>query len=103
MKIPSVAYLGFSAETGELSDNHDIISVQTKNLYSAGGTTDKSKPLSGSGGAGTAKFPTAGTKGRSGGGGWGWFFLKFILFGVVVAGAYVGLTMYRTNKRRDRF
>ncbi|XMA19993.1 hypothetical protein WAI453_012784 [Rhynchosporium graminicola] len=24
--IPSVAYLGFSAETGELSDNHDIIS-----------------------------------------------------------------------------
>jgi len=33
VKIPTVAYLGFSAETGELSDNHDIISVQTKNLY----------------------------------------------------------------------
>ncbi|KAJ9639511.1 hypothetical protein H2199_006546 [Coniosporium tulheliwenetii] len=73
VKIPSVAYLGFSAETGELSDNHDIISVQTKNLYSAGGTTDKSKPLSGSGGAGTAKFPVAGTKGRGSGVGDGSF------------------------------
>jgi mannose-binding lectin 2 len=31
--LPNVAYLGFSAETGELSDNHDIISVNARNLY----------------------------------------------------------------------
>ncbi len=103
VKIPSVAYLGFSAETGELSDNHDIISVQTKNLYSPGGSTDKSKPLSGSGGAGTARFPTKGVKGERQGGGWGWFFLKFVVFGLVLTGAYVGFTVYRSNKRRDRF
>ena len=38
--IPSVAYLGFSAETGELSDNHDIVNVFTKNLYDTKKTTD---------------------------------------------------------------
>ncbi|POS87612.1 lectin family integral membrane protein-like protein, partial [Erysiphe pulchra] len=31
--IPPVVYLGFSAETGELSDNHDLIAVSTKNLH----------------------------------------------------------------------
>ncbi|KAL8991879.1 MAG: hypothetical protein Q9188_007685, partial [Gyalolechia gomerana] len=33
LTLPSVSYLGFSAETGELSDNHDIISIETKNKY----------------------------------------------------------------------
>ncbi|KAL8737694.1 MAG: hypothetical protein Q9190_008085, partial [Brigantiaea leucoxantha] len=33
LTLPSVAYLGFSAETGELHDNHDVISVETKNKY----------------------------------------------------------------------
>ena len=28
-----MSYLGFSAETGELSDNFDLISVETNNLY----------------------------------------------------------------------
>ncbi|RIA79906.1 legume-like lectin family-domain-containing protein [Glomus cerebriforme] len=32
--IPSVAYLGFTALTGEVSDNHDIISVTTNNIVS---------------------------------------------------------------------
>ncbi|CAJ0871218.1 10681_t:CDS:10 [Entrophospora sp. SA101] len=32
--IPNVAYLGFSALTGEVSDNHDIISVTTNNIVS---------------------------------------------------------------------
>ena len=34
LKMPNTAYLGFSAHTGELSDNFDIISLETKNLYS---------------------------------------------------------------------
>ncbi|OQN98013.1 hypothetical protein B0A48_16319 [Cryoendolithus antarcticus] len=97
-KLPAVSYLGFSAETGELSDNHDIVSVETRNLYSISGRT------------GT---PPAGTKDYSRGkyktdksassGSWFWFFVKFMVFGLLVAGAYLGFTMYRTKRRRDRF
>lgn len=97
IKLPSVTYLGFSAETGELSDNHDIIKVETKNLYSPGASAPQREHS-------RTKYQTGkSTKSSSGGGGgWGWFFLKFILFGLVVAGGYVGFTMYRANKR-DRF
>jgi lectin, mannose-binding 2 len=97
VKLPSVTYLGFSAETGELSDNHDIIKVETKNLYSPSGSTN-------TGAAGSRDYSRG--KGRpakqSSGGGWFWFFAKFLLFGLAVAGAYVGFTIYR-SRQRDRF
>jgi len=104
-KAPPVAYLGFSAETGELSDNHDIISVKTQNLYkrnggaNAGsaakaGSTDKKLKT-----ASSATRPVAGQKTGSS---WTWFFMKFIFFGLAVTGAYVGFTVYRA-KQRDRF
>jgi len=99
--MPAVTYLGFSAETGELSDNHDIIKVETKNLYNPGGATAQME-------ASKNKYTSSG-KGRpttspttSSGGSWFWFFLRFILFGLAVAGAYVGYTMYRA-RQRDRF
>ncbi|KAE9962776.1 hypothetical protein BLS_010019 [Venturia inaequalis] len=99
VKIPSVAYLGFSAETGELSDDHDIISVQTKNLYGpAGSATGDGKEK--------GKAGTSWTKGKANkkeSGGWTWFFAKFIIFGFAVAGAYIGFTAWRTKNRRDRF
>lgn len=99
VKIPSVAYLGFSAETGELSDNHDIISVQTKNLYApAGAATGDGKEKS--------KAGTSWKKGKANkkeSGSWTWFFVKFIMFGFAVAGAYIGFTAWRTKNRRDRF
>ncbi|KAL7749422.1 hypothetical protein RI367_005293 [Sorochytrium milnesiophthora] len=41
--LPSFGYYGFTAETGGLSDNHDIISVATNII-----TPDTSKPSSGS-------------------------------------------------------
>ncbi|KAI1090888.1 concanavalin A-like lectin/glucanase domain-containing protein [Rostrohypoxylon terebratum] len=90
--IPSVTYLGFSAETGELSDNHDIISIDAKNLYMTGGTA--SKPTPGKGSAKPAQQPESG-------GSWTWFFFKFIIFGLVVGGAYVGYTAYRANQKRS--
>jgi lectin, mannose-binding 2 len=94
LKLPNVVYLGFSAETGELSDNFDIISVEARNMYSASGS---------SGGSGS-KQESSGRKGgkirkEKSSGGWGWFFFKMIMFAGVVAGGYVGWTMYRTNKR----
>jgi lectin, mannose-binding 2 len=92
--IPQVAYLGFSAETGELSDNHDIISISAKNLYQAPPTN---RPT-----------PGSGRRGRTGktkkGGSWTWFFMKTIFFFLVIGGAYVGYTAWRTNsKRTHRF
>lgn len=94
--IPSVAYLGFSAETGELSDNHDIISVNTKNLYDTKIRPDSStqKPGSGSGRQKGMKSE------KKEGGSWSWFFFKVLLFFIVVGGAYVGYTAWRTQQRR---
>ncbi|KAI4130228.1 MAG: hypothetical protein LQ338_001843 [Usnochroma carphineum] len=100
LTLPSVAYLGFSAETGELSDNHDIISVETKNKY-----VNKAYSEQAAGGSTT----DAGGKGRGGGGSqfrqekergsWKWFFFKVFVFGGVVVGGYVGWTMWRANQR----
>ena len=99
VKLPSVTYLGFSAETGELSDNHDIISVETKNLYSpTGASAAGSKDYS----RGKGKSKKARVSSSEGGGSWLWFFAKFIIFGLLVAAGYVGYTAYRT-RQRDRF
>ncbi|QDS74719.1 hypothetical protein FKW77_000743 [Venturia effusa] len=99
VKIPSVAYLGFSAETGELSDDHDIISVRTKNLWApASGATGEGKDKS--------KAGTSWKKGKTNEGeheSWAWFFVKFIMFGFAVVGAYIGFTAWRAKNRRDRF
>ena len=96
VKLPPVTYLGFSAETGELSDHHDIVSVETRNLYSPsgqGGSAAGSKDFS------KNKKPIT-TQKQSGG--WFWFFFRILMFLGLVAGAYVGYTAYRA-RRRDRF
>ncbi|RLL98580.1 hypothetical protein CFD26_100535 [Aspergillus turcosus] len=97
--IPAVSYLGFSAETGELSDNHDIISVKAQNLYSIGG----SSAGSGRGPSTNGRQDRARVKVPKEKGGWGWFLFKFLLFLGAVVGAYVGFTMYRTKQRYSRF
>lgn len=93
--IPSVAYLGFSGETGELSDNHDIVSVKSQNLYSVGPSSRSSRGPSAD--SGRVKK----TKKRKGS--WSGFLFKTVLFFVAVAGCYVGFTMYRNKKRYSRF
>lgn len=95
--MPPVAYLGFTAETGELSDNHDIITVRTQNLYQHNSGSNAAAQQ-----AGKAK-DTVKVKVRGEGGGWGWFFMKFLLFGLVITGGYVGFTVYRTKQRHSRF
>ncbi|KAK2624645.1 hypothetical protein QTJ16_005838 [Diplocarpon rosae] len=99
--IPTVAYLGFSAETGELSDNHDIISVSTRNMYD----TNKEahiKPGSGSGGKILPAGPGAANfKPSTEPGGWTWFLLKIVLFFGVCGGAYLGFTAWRTHKSKS--
>ncbi|KAL9112536.1 MAG: hypothetical protein Q9227_003107 [Pyrenula ochraceoflavens] len=94
LKMPTVAYLGLSAETGELSDNFDIISIDSRNLYST--NPGQNKPSYGKdqkwSGRGRVQQPKQG-------GSWTWFFFKVILFFAVAGGGYVGYTMYRANKR----
>lgn len=96
--IPSVAYLGLSAETGELSDNHDIISLKAQNLYNVGGNTGNRAPAGGSPSnrGGSVKPPQE--KGS-----WGWFLFKVVLIIGAIAGSYVGYTMYRTKQQYSRF
>ncbi|KAI5465599.1 concanavalin A-like lectin/glucanase domain-containing protein [Mariannaea sp. PMI_226] len=98
--IPNIAYVGFTAETGELSDNHDIISVTAKNLYiqngARSGPTD-SKTRS------SKKNKKNTIKKQSSGGSWTWFFTKIILFFIVLGGGYVGYTAWRTKNRSHRF
>lgn len=97
--LPHVAYLGFSAETGELSDNHDIVSIAVSSLYGP--------PTESTGSQG--KSSSSGLRSSSGksqdrqGGSWLWFFTKIIMAVLVLGGAYVGYTVYRTNKRSHRF
>ncbi|CAJ0554017.1 Ff.00g125290.m01.CDS01 [Fusarium sp. VM40] len=102
--VPNIAYVGFTAETGELSDNHDIISVSAKNLYtqpgSGGNTGGKS-----SGGKSKSRKGTGKVTGNNNkqGGSWTWFFTKIILFIIVAGGAYVGYTAYRAKAKSHRF
>jgi mannose-binding lectin 2 len=97
--IPSVAYLGLSAETGELSDNHDIVSLKAENLYALNRN------------AGTKDFDGSKSRGRGGAsrsaqkesGSWSWFLFKIVLFFGACAGGYFGWTIYRTKARASRF
>jgi lectin, mannose-binding 2 len=95
--MPSVSYLGFSGETGELSDNHDIISVSASNLYVRPPRDDSAG--SGRQAAGGRVRKPYDTNNSS----WGWVFIKFFLFFVAIAVSYVGWTLYRANQQHSRF
>ncbi|KAJ9300826.1 hypothetical protein DTO271G3_1990 [Paecilomyces variotii] len=97
--IPAVSYLGLSAETGELSDNHDIISITSNNLYSVSGGTNRGSGPS----AGRGRPAAATPKPQKSSGGWGWFFFKTILFFGAIVGGYFGWTLYRSKQRYSRF
>lgn len=99
--IPQVAYLGFSAETGELSDNHDIISIEAKNLYTSQPGI-RNSPGSAAGKGKQTQSHTQYMTTRSGGS-WKWFFAKIIFFFLAVGGAYVGYTAWRTSKKSRRY
>jgi len=103
IRLPTVAYLGFSAETGELSDNHDILSVNSNSLYesnkAAKGSSDSSQLGSDSGSLKKAK-PSSPIKPEEGFS-WSWMFFKFIMVLVGIAMMYVGYTAWRTQQRRQ--
>lgn len=97
--IPNIAYVGFTAETGQLSDNHDIISVAAKNLYTQPGSGNRAA----AGGKNKARKGNAKKTNNKEGGSWTWFFAKIILVVIVAGGAYVGFTAWRTKSKSHRF
>lgn len=105
IKMPNTAYLGFSAHTGELSDNFDIISVDTKNMYQpSAGQSGRGPQGAGAGIGGSSRGKSASSAVRTPkkqGGGWGWFLFKCVIVILGVGGAYVGYTAYRTKQRKQ--
>lgn len=90
VEIPNVVYLGFTAITGEVSDFHDIISVESSNIFSTG-----SAPSSPSG---SQKYKRTGSNRK---GSWSGFILKAFLFLAICAGAFYGYKRYQKNARRQ--
>ncbi|KAJ1773955.1 hypothetical protein IW140_003197 [Coemansia sp. RSA 1813] len=87
--LPDGSYLGFTALTGDISDNHDIISVRAETLRAEALENYNFSPDMG--------IPVAPK--ISGGTFFGTFF-KFLLFAGVCAGAYVGYKKYSTESAR---
>lgn len=100
IKLPPVTYLGFSGETGELTDNHDIIQVSSHNMHIS--EAWKNSENTDRGARRTKGKGYDPNRGRQGGG-WVWFFLKLLLIPVIAVGGYVGWTAYRSSKRGSRF
>jgi len=82
-------FLGFSAMTGDISDNHDIISVTTWSavLSPENAQRDKNSPIT---------F----FRGPASEGSWFGFFVKLLLFAGVCVGGYYG---YEEYKRRNMY
>ncbi|KAI5302648.1 hypothetical protein KEM56_000491 [Ascosphaera pollenicola] len=100
IRIPSVAYLGFTAETGELSDNHDLLNVQTYSIYQAppsdynpaGAAADRKN-------ARQFKKPNrVDTGANAKEGSWWWTMFKLLLIGGVVVGGYAAFAAIRTSR-----
>ncbi|KAI8641861.1 legume-like lectin family-domain-containing protein [Parasitella parasitica] len=86
--FPEQIYLGFSAHTGEVTDNHDIISVITRSIppavKEAAPQPAKSKKASNSGGVLSVLF-------------------KMLLAGGLVGVLFVGYRFYDQQNRMKRF
>ncbi|KAK7057726.1 mannose ER-golgi intermediate compartment [Favolaschia claudopus] len=85
----SAPFLGFSAMTGDVSDNHDIISVTSYAAVLSPATAQRDKAA-----------PTFFSRGPSNQGTWLGFFFKLFLFAGVCVGGYYGWEEY---KRRNMY
>ena len=93
--------MGFSAHTGDVSDEHDIISISTHNVVwhpPVPGSATKKR--------GASKYGTRGGSGSSSGGGFGsWLFaiVKWLFLAVIVCVAVIVFKSYRSKKSAKRF
>ena len=92
--LPEKVYLGFSAMTGEVSDNHDINYVSTSEITSTPPTLVGGQSVGGGGSFGHSATASSGS------GAFG-FILKLLLFSGICGAAFVGYQMWQqqNNKR----
>lgn len=96
--MPSTAYLGFSAHTGELSDNFDIVTVETRNLY------QPVKAQTGTGAGRDKGYQSSSgnlTQKKRSGGSWTGLFFKVMLIPVGAAGGWYGWKEYKRRQQRN--
>ncbi|KAI9019803.1 putative lectin family integral membrane protein [Hyaloraphidium curvatum] len=103
VKLPTVGYIGFSALTGDISDNHDIISVNTNGIVI--NTTPGSSASNKRGGPGQLPLNRSPLNKAGTGGGVSWLTIIFILVSLAVVGGlvYVALSGDRRGKSSKRF
>ncbi|KAL7418348.1 hypothetical protein Q5752_006806 [Cryptotrichosporon argae] len=110
--LPDNPYLGFSALTGDVSDNHDIVSISTYSatLSKEFRNTGKQSPMaadavgSGKGRRGRGRAAAAKAKAASGSGGAGWFLFMLKVIGVLafLAFAFAAYRTYAASQKKSR-
>ncbi|KAI8373158.1 legume-like lectin family-domain-containing protein [Radiomyces spectabilis] len=88
VQLPERMYLGFTAHTGEVTDNHDIVSVEAKSLTA--------KPIEA---APVVNVP----KPKRSSGGFFSFIFKLLVAAGLVAVLFVGYRLYENKNRMKRF
>ncbi|CAO3621974.1 unnamed protein product [Cunninghamella echinulata] len=88
VKLPNQFYLGFTAHTGDLSDNHDIIAVTTRTLVPVDKVVDA---------------PKVDKKPKKSSSGFFSFIIKIVLAAGLVGVLFVGYRMYEKNNQMKRF
>ena len=100
MTLPPTIYMGFSAHTGDVGDEHDIISVSTHNVV-------WHAPQPGA----SSRKQIYNREGRSGGsrdgsgsfGGFLFALIKWLFFAVIVVIGVIFFRGYRMKKSAKRF
>lgn len=106
VSLPTSAYLGFSARTGELSENHDLHRVQVYSLrnppsrYNELIDLDNGKTLRDRTSYSKAQAKSSGK--HTGGGSWLGFIFKILLLLAVILLAVVGYGIYITKNQRRK-
>ncbi|BFZ54858.1 hypothetical protein PYCC9005_001895 [Savitreella phatthalungensis] len=107
VNIPNVVYLGFTAVTGEISDNHDLIEVHSKNIFVPDAGSPGAK-MGKSGRSGDRRLSSSHATSSSLAGGvlsfaisWLWTLLKIAIFVGVSYGAFRGYQRYKSKPNRQ--
>lgn len=100
LKLPSNSYLGFTAATGDLTDNHDITSIKTFSLY-PNAQHGAQRPLQSRPNSRSTvdESSSYGGSGRRGGG----YVAKFLLLVVVICVCFYCFSLYNRSQIKRQF
>jgi len=98
--LPPIIYLGFSAHTGDVADEHDIISISTHNAVwhePTGKEPSKKRGIRGRNRGGSS------SSGASAIGGFLYALIKWLFLAVILVIAVIVFRGYRMKKSAKRF